>query len=150
RYRNYAASAGLGNAAGEPSLGVDWLPRVASLSHGTVNTGGVALFTSGIQELRASFDDCSSPAADSWEAVSSPFVLQRVLPDPIGFVARWRGRVFQLDLIGGEGNSFAAYSDDDGNTTVPMQGGGSPAGPDHETLGGGPYNNAALPPPPPH
>ncbi len=150
RYQPYAASSGMGNSAGEPSIGVDWIPRVASLSHGTVNTGGVVFFTSGIEELRASFDDCSSPAADLWEDVSSPFVQQSVLSDPIGFVDHRTGRMYQLDLAGGEGNSFAAYSDDDGNTTTPMQGGGSPAGPDHETLGAGPYNDAALPPPPPH
>jgi Big-like domain-containing protein len=150
RYQTYGAPSGPGNAAGEPSIGVDWIPRVATLTHGTVNTGGVAFFTAGVQELRAGFDDCSSPAADLWEDVSSPFVVQSVLSDPIGFVDRVTGRVFQLDLIGGQGNSFAAYSDDDGNTTLPMQGGGAPAGPDHETLGGGPYNDAALPPPPPH
>jgi hypothetical protein len=150
RYRTYAASPGLGTSSGEPSLGVDWLPRVASLSHDRVNTGGVAFFTAGIQELRAGFDDCSSPAADTWEDVSSPFVVQSELSDPIGFVDRDTGRMFQLDLIGGEGNSFAAYSDDDGNSTLPIQGGGDPAGPDHETLGAGPFNDAALPPPPPH
>ena len=77
-------------------------------------------------------------------------MIQSVLSDPIGFVDRGPGRVFQMDLIGGEGNSFASFSDDDGGNWTPMQGGGFPAGPDHETLGGGPYNDAALPPPPPH
>jgi VCBS repeat-containing protein len=139
RFRNYFSPSGMGNAAGEPSIGVDWKPNVASMKHDKVNTGGVAFFTSGIEELRTHFDDCSSPAGDSWENVSSPFVQQFVLSDPIGFVDHQTGRVFQLDLIGGQGNSFMSYSDDDGNTWIPVQGGGAPAGPDHETLGGGPY-----------
>src|SRR6185369_3100831 len=85
------------------------------------------------------FDDCSSPAGHTWEDVSTPFVQQFALSDPIGFVDHTTGRIFQLDLIGGQGNSFAAFSDDDGQTWTPMQGGGAPAGPDHETLGGGPF-----------
>src|SRR6478672_11336353 len=144
RFANYNAPSNLGSDAGEPSIGVDWNPNVAALKHGKVNTGGVCFFTSGPHQLRASFDDCSSPAGHTWEDVSTAFVQQFALSDPIGFVDHVTGRVFSLDLIGGQGNSFAAYSDDDGNTWMPMQGGGFPAGPDHETLGGGPYN--ASPP----
>ena len=150
RFQNYNAPSNLGSDAGEPSIGVDWNPNVASLKHDKVNTGGVAFFTSGPHQLRASFDDCSSPAGNTWEDVSTSFVQQFALSDPIGFVDHTTGRVFSLDLIGGQGNSFAAYSVNDGNSWTPMQGGGSPAGPDHETLGGGPYNNLAVPPPPPH
>ncbi|HKR58592.1 MAG TPA: PKD domain-containing protein [Pyrinomonadaceae bacterium] len=150
RYQNYAASEGLGDNAGEPSLGVDWNPNVASLKHDKVNTGGVSFFQSGPNTLRASFDDCSSPAKDQWDDVSTPFVQQAALSDPIGFVDRQTGRVFSLDLIGGQGNSLMAFSDDDGNSFTPGQGGGAPAGPDHETLGGGPYNPNATPAPPPH
>jgi hypothetical protein len=150
RYQNYAASEGLGDNAGEPSIGVDWKPNVASLKHDKVNTGGVAFFQSGPNTLRANFDDCSSPAKDQWDDVSTPFVQQAALSDPIGFVDRQTGRVFSLDLIGGQGNSLMAFSDDDGNNYTPGQGGGAPAGPDHETLGGGPYNPNASPAPPPH
>ena len=150
RYQNYAASEGLGDNAGEPSIGVDWNPNVASLKHDKVNTGGVAFFQSGPNTLRANFDDCSSPAKDQWDDVSTPFVQQAALSDPIGFVDRQTGRVFSLDLIGGQGNSLMAFSDDDGNSYTPGQGGGAPAGPDHETLGGGPYNPNASPAPPPH
>src|SRR6266404_242979 len=150
RFQNYNSPSGVGNSAGEPSVGVDWNPNVQSFQYDQVNTGGVAFFTSGIQELRVSFDDCSSPAGHAWEDVSTPFVQQFALSDPIGFVDHQTGRIFQLDLIGGQGNSFAAFSDDDGQSWTPMQGGGSPAGPDHETLGAGPYNASALPPPPPH
>jgi len=76
RFQSYAAPSGLGEDAGEPSIGVDWNPKVAALKHDQVNTGGVAFFTSGPHELRASFDDCSSPAAHAWDNVSSPYVVQ--------------------------------------------------------------------------
>lgn len=139
RYHNFVSPSDLGNSAAEPSIGVDWNPNVAGLRHDKVNTGGVAFFTSGNSELRVSFDDATSPAKDLWEDVSSPFVVQSVLSDPIGYVDHQTGRMFQLNLIGGQGNSFMAYSDDDGNTTHPAQGGGVPQGYDHETLGGGPF-----------
>jgi len=150
RYHNYHAAEGMGDNAGEPSIGIDWNPNVASMKHDKVNTGGVSFFQSGANTLRTHFDDCSSPAKDQWDDVSTPFVQQSVLSDPIGFVDRQTGRVFSLDLIGGQGNSFMAFSDDDGNSFLPGQGGGAPAGPDHETLGGGPYNPNANPAPPPH
>lgn len=143
RFQNYAAPTGLGEDAGEPSIGIDWNVKVPALKHDAVNTGGVAFFTSGPHELRASFDDCSSPAAHAWDNVSSPYVVQSVLSDPIGWVDRVTGRVFALDLLGGQGNSFASYSDTDGNGWLPSQGGGVPAGPDHETLGGGPFATPA-------
>jgi hypothetical protein len=140
----------MGNNAGEPSIGVDWAPRNAALKHDRVNTGGVVLFQSGANTLRANFDDATSPATATWQDVSTPFVQQFVLSDPIGFVDHTTGRGFSLDLIGGQGNSLAAFTDDDGATWTPMQGGGAPAGPDHETFGTGPYNENASPAPPPH
>ena len=150
RYHNFHAAEGMGDNAGEPSIGIDWNPNVASMRHDKVNTGGVSFFQSGPNTLRTHFDDCSSPAKAQWDDVSTPFVQQFVLSDPIGFVDRQTGRVFSLDLIGGQGNSLMAFSDDDGNNFTPGQGGGAPAGPDHETLGGGPYNPNATPAPPPH
>jgi hypothetical protein len=140
RFQTYLSPAGLGENAAEPSIGVDWNPNVASLKHGTVNQGGVTFYQSGPNTLRVSFDDCSSPAGHLWEDVSTPLVQQFVLSDPIGFVDSTTGRVFSMDLIGGEGNSFLAFSDDDGNSWTPAQGGGIPGGPDHETLGGGAYH----------
>jgi len=151
-FSNHVSTAGLGDNAGEPSIGVDWAPKVASLRNDAnkTNTGGVTFFQSGPNTLRVSFDDRTSPATATWEDKSAATVQQFVLSDPIGFVDRQTGRVFSLDLIGGEGNSLAAFSDDDGNSWTPMQGGGAPAGPDHQTIGGGPFNNAAVPAPPPH
>src|ERR1043165_4201082 len=150
RYHNFHAADGMGDNAGEPSIGIDWNPNVPSMRHDKVNTGGVSFFQSEPNTLRTHFDDSSSPAKAQWDDVSTPFVQQFVLSDPIGFVDRQTGRVFSLDLIGGQGNSLMAFSDDDGNNYTPGQGGGAPAGPDHETLGGGPYNPYATPAPPPH
>lgn len=154
RYQNYSAGAGQADDAGEPSLGVDWNPNNPALRHDKVNTGGVAFFTSGPHEWRVNFDDCSSPAVNLWEDVSFLTDQQFVLSDPIGFVDHYTsqplgiadtppktgGRVFGLDLIGGQGNSLGGYTDDDGATSNPGGNGGAGAGPDHETLGGGPYS----------
>jgi len=172
RYQSYSAGPGQADDAGEPSLGVDWNPNVTSLKNTTgsifttgtkrQNTGGVAFFTSGAHEWRANFDDCPSPALNLWEDVSAVTTQQFVLSDPIGFVDHYSsaplgtsgaapitpGRVFSLDLIGGQGDSLGSYSDDDGNTYLPGGTGGPGQGPDHETLGGGPYNPNSNPPPP--
>jgi PKD domain len=173
RYQNYPAGVGQADDAGEPSIGVDWNPNVASLKDisssdfttGTMrkNTGGVAFFKSGGHNWRVNFDDCPSPAVNMWEDVSSTFDQQFVLTDPIGFVDHYSsaplglvypephtpGRVFTLDLIGGQGNSIGAFSDNDGNSYTEGGNGGPGQGPDHETLGGGPYNLNSTPPPPP-
>jgi hypothetical protein len=148
RFQTYLSPAGMGENAGEPSIGIDWNANDASLRHGTVNAGGVSFFQSGPNTLRLSFDDCSSPAAHLWEDVSTPLVQQFVFSDPIGWVDPATGRAFSLDLIGFQGDSFMATSDDDGATWLPSQGGGVPQGGDHETLGGGPYH-APLPSPSP-
>ena len=160
RYQTYPAGQGQADGAGEPSVGVDWNPNVASLKHDKVNTGGVAFFTANRTEWRVNFDDCSSPAINLWEDVSALTTQEFVLTDPIGFVDHYStvelgrsypppltpGRVFSLELIGGQGNSFASYSDNDGNSYLPGGNGGPGAGPDHETLGGGPYSpNQTVP-----
>jgi hypothetical protein len=140
RFQTFLSPDGMAENAGEPSIGIDWNPNDASLKHGTVNSGGVSFFQSGPNTFRISFDDCSSPAADLWEDVSTPLVQQFVFSDPIGWVDSTTGRVFSLDLIGFQGDSFMATSDDDGADWLPAQGGGVPQGGDHETLGGGPYH----------
>jgi hypothetical protein len=144
-FSNHLSPPNLGNSAGEPSIGVDWAPRLASLKHDKVNTGGAAFFTSNTTQLRVSFDDTVSPPIALWEDMNAP--VQTGL-DPIGFVDHDTGRVFGMQLAAGSSN--AAFSDDDGTTWTNFVAGGPPAGPDHETLGGGPYNETAVPPPPPH
>jgi len=135
-----------------------------------LNAGGVVFFKGGTGAApigdgnwRVNFDDCSSPAVNVWEDVSATFDQQFVLTDPIGFVDHYSsaqlgvsyppphtpGRVFTIDLIGGQGNSQGAFSDNDGNSYTPGANGGPGQGPDHETLGGGPYNPNSFPPPPP-
>ncbi|HSV62167.1 MAG TPA: sialidase family protein, partial [Chthoniobacterales bacterium] len=144
-FTNNLSPSGLGNSAGEPSIGVDWAPRDPSLKHDKVNTGGVAFFTSNTQQLRVSFNDATNPPIALWENMNAP--VQTGL-DPIGFVDHETGRVFGMQLAAGSSN--AAFSDDDGTSWTNFVAGGPPAGPDHETLGGGPYNETAFPPPPPH
>lgn len=157
RFQSYPAGTGQSDNAGEPSLGVDWNPNVATLQHDKVNTGGVALFTSGSNEYRINFDDCAFPAIYNWQDVSALTDQTFVLSDPIGFVDHYSsiplgltyppvhtpGRAFAIDLIGGQGDSLGAYSDDDFNTSANGGNGGPGAGPDHETLGAGPYAGAA-------
>ena len=72
KYSNHISPAPLGNSAGEPSIGVDWGPKVAALKHDKVNTGGVVFFTSGEQQLRVSFDDATFPATALWEDMAAP------------------------------------------------------------------------------
>ncbi|MGH8101000.1 MAG: hypothetical protein ACREIW_06865, partial [Chthoniobacterales bacterium] len=174
RYQNYPPNpdnlSGAGSA-GEPSIGIDWNPNVPSLKNGpnpptpgtppmnniNLNTGGVAFYTANLNEFRVGFDDCSSPAKNTWEDVTNISETINTL-DPIGFVdhqypdepGTGLGRVFQSQLAGA--TSITSFSDDDGNTQpwTPSQGSGQPAGVDHQTLGGGPYNESAVPPPPPH
>ncbi len=162
RYQNYPPNPGDlagADSAGEPSIGVDWNPNVATLKDITppkkLNTGGVAFYTANLNEYRVNFDDCSSPASNLWEDVTNPTEGVETL-DPIGFVdhpapaeaGTGLGRVFQSQLAGA--SSIMSYSQDDGNTWTQSQGSGQPAGADHQTVGGGPYNNGSFPPPPPH
>ena len=160
RYMNYPSGSSQANDAGEPSIGVDWNPNVATLKHDLVNTGGLAFFTSNFNQYQASFDDCSSPALNPWTDVTDPNEQITSL-DPIGFTDHYTtaplgisyppphtpGRTFQAQLAAGD--SITSYTDDDGATHTPSQGGGAPAGPDHETLGGGPFHSPIPTPPSP-
>ena len=91
RYQMYV---GPDNQSGEPSIGVDWNPNVATYeqtaagnsAHGPtlLDTGGVAFFTANLNQYRVTFDDCSSPAINTWTAVTFPTESITTL-DPIGF-----------------------------------------------------------------
>ena len=127
-YRNYAAPAGLGESAGEPTLGANW------------ETGAV-MYISGLQTLRVMFDDSASPASATWADVSAPNTSLTSL-DPILFTDSDAGphrtnRTFVSQLAGKI--SLMAFTDDDGATWTPSQGAGINSGVDHQTLGGGPY-----------
>jgi hypothetical protein len=170
RYQLYPATGGTATQSGEPSIGVDWNPNVASLkqiSPGTaaqgptkLNTGGITMFTATFDQDRVTFDDCSSPAINTW--TNTAFIPQTITTlDAIGFTDHFTaaalgtsypppltpGRTFHGQLTAGDSNT--SYTDDDGATHTQTQGGGVPQGPDHETIGGGPYNPNSVPPPPP-
>jgi PKD repeat protein len=160
RYINYPAGNGQADGDNEPSMGVDWNPNNSSLTNingqNRINTGGVAFFTGDTIQWRADFDDCSSPAINTWTDTNAPIITGL---DPIGFVDHFAtaqlglgpnpphtpGRIFGLDLAAG--TSTCAFSDDDGASWTPVVAGDYPAGPDHETLGGGPFH-APIPTPP--
>src|SRR5205814_2108546 len=123
----------LGNGAGEPSIGVA-LPS-------TDFPQGRAMYQSGTQLLRVTFNDSVSPAQATWENKSAPNATGSL--DPILFTDRQTGRTFTSQLAGA--CSKAAYTDtaspfNDGDTWVPSQGCGVPAGIDHQTFGGGPLH----------
>jgi len=127
-YINYAAPAGMGESAGEPTLGANW------------ETGSV-MFISGLQTLRVQFNDAVSPATATWADVSAPTTSITSL-DPILFTdsdagASRTNRTFVSQLAGKV--SLMAFTDDDGATWTPSQGSGINSGVDHQTLGGGPY-----------
>src|SRR5262249_27611552 len=84
RYHTFAAPNGLGTSAGEPSIGVDWSTNVAATQSDT-------------QTLFTSFDDCSSPAADSWVEHNAPTSL--IDFDPILFTDFRTDRTFTSLLV---------------------------------------------------
>lgn len=132
-FQNFQAPAGLGNSSGEPSIGVG-LP-------GTGYPQGRAMYQSGTQMLRVTFNDVTSPAQAVWESKSAPNAPGSL--DPILSTDRWTGRTFTSQLAGA--CSKAAYTDNaspfnDGDQWVPSQGCGFPAGIDHQTMGAGPLH----------
>ncbi len=128
-YINYSAPAGLGQNAGEPSIGVNW------------NTGNI-MFQAGLQTLRVSFDDNVSPAEATW--VNKSPVTSAASLNPRLFTDPATGRTFVSQLVGK--TSLSSFTDDDGATYTPSQGSGINSGVDHQTIGGGPF--APVPPGP--
>ncbi len=125
----------IGRTGPEPSIGVNW------------KTGKV-FFIALTDTLRITFDDCTSPAKDTWEEKN--FATTSVFTgDPILFTDHDTGRTFVSQLLGiGLGTpagvvpiftkqSLMAYTDDDGDNWVPSQGSGINSGVDHQTVGGG-------------
>lgn len=129
-FMNYAAPAPLGRSAGEPSLGSNW------------KTGNV-MFQAGLETLRVSFDDCTSPAVATWLLKNGPNTSTESL-DPILFVDSVNGRTF-VDQLAGKA-SLLAYTDDDGETYTIASSGGmiGTSGVDHQTIGAGPFRPGTL------
>jgi hypothetical protein len=128
-FSNYVAPEGVGNSAGEPTLGVNW------------KTSNV-FYIAGIESLRVKFDDTTSPAQATWENVSAPTTSIETF-DPILFTDSDAGairtnRTFVSQLLPSK-ISLMAFTDSDGQSWTPSQGAGINSGVDHQTVGGGPY-----------
>ncbi|HEV2841828.1 MAG TPA: PKD domain-containing protein [Chthoniobacterales bacterium] len=158
RYHNFAATGSMGNSAGEPTLGPG--PAIAG------QPGGRTMFIAGLETLRTTWNDCSSPASGPgfpgtpeanfplWEDKSYA-TTSVVTLDPILHTDFVTGRTFVSQL--GPRTSFLAFTDNDGgedadtsNDYTPTQGSGINSSVDHQNIGAGPYNPNSNPPPPPH
>jgi len=130
-YAVHGTGTELGSSAGEPSLGANW-------------RSGAVLYIAGLETLRATFDDSTTPAAATWQDVSA---LQTSLTtfDPILFTDSATGRTFVSQLLPTK-LSLMAYTDDDGATWNPSVGSGLNSGVDHQTVGGGPFAPGLLRP----
>ena len=126
RYQSYTppAGSGLGQNAGEPSIGVNW------------KTGKV-FFQSDVQTLRVTFYDqlCSAFSKALWENKSPATSVED--SDPILFTDHQTGRTIAGMLLLLTGRNESSYTDDDGETWTPSQGSSITSGIDHETIGGG-------------
>ena len=125
-YRNYASPPGLGDNAGEPSIGVDWTTDQGG-------NGGTVMYQSIPQTLRLSFD---TKGDATWSDVTGP--AEGILTlDPILDTDSPHGRTFVAQLAGTQ--SLFSYTDNTGASWVGPTQGGAPSGVDHQTVGHGPY-----------
>ena len=140
RYYNYAPGPGIGEAAGEPSIGFN-----PATKH--------VMYLAGLQTLQATLPENIAPVGSipqacdaSWADVS--FTGTRVRSaDPILFTDQGTGRTFvsQLNTVTQTNpvliglNSLMAFTDDDGATWTPAQVNPPDGSNDHETVGAGPY-----------
>lgn len=123
RFFNYSPPSGLGEHAGEPTLGVNY------------KTGNV-MYIALLETLRASFDDSASPARAQW--FNKSFLTTNLRTnDPILVTDSETGRTFASQLIFPSKHSLSAYTDDDGETWQISQGAGINSGVDHQTIGAG-------------
>jgi len=145
RFANYAAPAGLGDGAGEPSIGINWnSEKTFSNSMFSIANGGTSMYFGGFLSyaLKVTFDDCPSPALAIWEkkSVTLPST-PRAFGDPILFTDHETGRTFVSQLEGLTPlGSTTEFTDNDGDSFLPSQGSGIATGVDHQTFGGGPFH----------
>ena len=158
RFFNYQAPSGIGDSAGEPSIGSNWTKETISHNHNVngspdnnIPNGGTSLYFGGFlpSMLKITWDDCSSPASPLWEEKA---LLGAGAPhaagDPILFTDHDTGRTFcgQLLALTPAGCTID-ITDDDGDNFIPSDG-VIPSDVDHETIGGG-RNHSPLPNPGP-
>jgi PKD repeat protein len=139
RYYNYSPGPGIGENAGEPTIGFNLQTKRA-------------MYISGLQTLRITFPETG--ACDAiWEDVSYVLTSKKSL-DPILWTDQAMSRTFvsQLNsvvppaspvLIGL--NSLMAYTDDDGQSWTPAQVNPPDGSYDHQSVGSGPYPPALAP-----
>jgi Fibronectin type III domain len=130
RFKNYTATFPvMGGDAAEPSIGVNR------------ETGNV-MFQAGLETLRISFNDVTSPAMTTW-VNTEPLLLSLLSLDPVMYMDPVSNRtlVSQLEAA----CSLSEYTDDDGETWNLSIGCGIPSGFDHQSVGGGPYAQPAPP-----
>ncbi len=105
-YINYQSPPNMGDNAGEPSIGTNWLT-------------GNAMFQAGLETMRVTFDDSKTPAAATWVDKNAPNNVASL--DPILFTDSRTGRAVTSQLFGT--TSLSAYTDNDGDTYMVDQGG---------------------------
>jgi hypothetical protein len=145
RYYNFSPPVGIGEAAGEPTIGFN-------------NNTGRAMYIAGLQTLQVTFPEDVTPTGTvpeacpaEWKDVS--FVLTKTKSlDPILFTDPATGRTFvsQLNSVSAGPalaglNSLMAYTDDDGASWTPAQVNPPDGSNDHQTVGAGPYPNPIPP-----
>ncbi|HWN10037.1 MAG TPA: Calx-beta domain-containing protein [Pyrinomonadaceae bacterium] len=131
-YANYRAPQGMGDSAGEPTLGANWASRKV-------------MYIAGLEVLRVSFNDCFSPSQALWEPTNQ--VISNVnTADPILYTDNdtstgfRTNRTFVSQLAAVDGSSLFEFTDNDGDTYEQgAKGSGIGSGVDHQTVGGGPY-----------
>jgi hypothetical protein len=155
RFVNHYAPPGVMEDAGEPTMGVNWRTennprgiasafknkiRATGAENQTFN-GGTSLYYGGVNNyfLRATFDDCASPALAQWDQIPLTIAnAPRAGYDPYLFTDHLLGRTFVLQEVAlTPAGSTMEFTDNDGDTMFLAQGGG-PSGVDHQTVGGGP------------
>jgi hypothetical protein len=145
RFYDFQSPTGLGDAAGEPTLGYN--PATKN-----------AMFIAGLEVDRVTFaenawapplaivDAAGDPLPEAcepeWQDKSYAGAVNTL--DPILETEQISGRTFQSSLSGA--NSIFAFSDDDGDSWVPAQAGPPNGGVDHQTVGVGPWAAGAKPP----
>jgi hypothetical protein len=164
RFINHYAPPGVLEDAGEPTNGVNW--KTENVARGVANmfknrfrdgrenqtfNGGTSLYYGGINNyfLRATFDDCSSPATVQWDQIPIVLASRSGAPgfyDPILFTDHITGRTFVCQEFGlTPAGSSVEFTDNDGDKMEISQGGSPSGGIDHQTIGGGPFHAPAPP-----
>ncbi len=122
-YYSYPAPAGLGDFAGEPSIG--W----------TGETDKV-MFQASTETSAVDFDDDYVVPVAQWAARPSLITSNLTTADPFMVTDPVTGRTFVTQLLAA--CSGASFTDDDGQTYSPSSGCPAPHGADHQSVGYGP------------